>query len=122
MTSATNTQPNNPIAINHAFFMHVRTTLAWLHLVPKERFAFLDDVIRPILAKHPEVSMRFFDAEAFSADVTDVLLWETSDVMAYQAVVEDLRETRFWGTYFEVVAIIASVENAYAIHYGVDPA
>jgi hypothetical protein len=108
-------------SVNHAFFMHVRTTTAWLKLVPQQRFAFLDDVIRPLLKKHPNVSMRFFDAEAFSADVTDVLLWETASVMAYQAVVEDLRETAFWGTYFEVVAIVASVENAYALHYNVSP-
>jgi hypothetical protein len=108
--------------INHAFFMHVRTTREWLKLPPRDRFAFLDEVIRPLLAKNPQVTMRYFDAEAFSAEVTDVLLWETADVMAYQAVVEDLRETMFWGGYFDVVAIVASVENGYAIHYGVDPA
>jgi Darcynin, domain of unknown function len=111
----------SPKTINHAVFMHVRTTTAWLQLTPKERFAFVDDVIRPLLAKHANVSMRFFDAEAFSAEVTDVILWETEDLMAYQAVVEGLRETLFWGTYFEVVAIVASIENGFAIHYGVDP-
>ncbi len=112
----------DPQTINHAFFMSVRTTPDWLLLIPKERFAFLDDVIRPILVKHPTVTMRYFDAEAFTAQVTDVLLWETADVMAYQAVVEDLRETLFWGTYFEVVSIVPAIENGYAIHYGIDPA
>ncbi len=106
--------------INHVFFMHVQTTRPWLTLAPKERFAFLDDVMRPLLARHPKVSMRFFDSEGFSAEVTDVLMWETSEVMAYQAVVEELRETMFWGGYFNVVQIVASVENGYAIHYNVD--
>jgi hypothetical protein len=115
------TTPDAPTTVNHAFFMHVRTTTSWLKLSPKERFAFVGEVIRPLLKKHPKVSMRFFDAEAFSAEVSDVILWETPQVMAYQAVVEDLRETMFWGTYFEVVGIVASVENGYAIHYGVDP-
>lgn len=101
--------------------MHVRTTSAWLALTPPQRFGFLDDVIRPLLAQHPTVSMRFFDAEAFSADVTDVVLWETRSVMDYQSVVEGLRETAFWGTYFEVVAIVASIENGYAHHYDVEP-
>jgi hypothetical protein len=41
--------------------------------------------------------------------------------MSYQALVEELRETAFWGHYFEVVDIIASIENAYARHYDVDP-
>jgi chlorite dismutase len=110
---------NETKAINHVFFMHVRTTPTWLALPPRDRFAFLDDVIRPLLARHPKVSMRFFDSEGFSADVSDVLMWESPEVMAYQAVVEELRETKFWGTYFDVVQIVASVENAYAIHYGV---
>jgi hypothetical protein len=106
---------------NHAVFMHVRTTSTSLQLTPKARFVFIDEVIRPLLAQHPKVKMRFFDSEAVTANVTDVILWETPDVMAYQAIVEGLRETAFWGTYFEVVDIVASIENAFAFHYGVDP-
>jgi hypothetical protein len=107
--------------INHTFFMLVRTTPPWLQLTPTERFGFLGDVIAPILAKHTGVSMRFFDAEAFHGRYTDVVMWETDTVMAYQALVEDLRETLFWDTYFEVVDIIASIENAYSLHYEVTP-
>jgi Darcynin, domain of unknown function len=107
--------------VNHTFFMMVRTTNEWIRLTPKERFAFVGDVIAPILQAHPAVNMRFFDSEAFSASVTDVLMWETAEVMAYQAVVESLRETPFWGHYFEIREILASVENAYAIHYDVAP-
>ena len=109
-----------PKAVNHAFFMLVRTTPVWLQLTPVERFGWLDEVVRPILAANRRVTMRFFDSEAFNSRCSDVLLWETADVMAYQAVVEALRETSFWGTYFDVVDIVASVENAYAIRYGVD--
>ena len=106
---------------NHAFLMSVHTTPAWLAKPPPERFRFVDDVVRPLLARHPEVRLRFFDAEAFHARVTDVLLWETADVMAYQALVEELRETPFWDTYFEIVDIVPAVESGWAIHYGADP-
>ena len=34
---------------------------------------------------------------------------------SYQAV-EELRETRFWGHYFEVVQILACIEDAHALH------
>jgi Darcynin, domain of unknown function len=102
-------------------FMLVKTTNAWLALAPKERFAFLETTIQPILNKREDVRLRFFDAEAFSAQVTDVLVWETPALSDYQAVVEDLRETAFWGVYFEVVNIIPAIENAYASHYGVRP-
>jgi len=104
---------------NHAFAMLVHTTPAWLRMPPPQRFAFVDESIRPLVARHPAVRMRFFDAEAFSARYTDMVLWETADVLAYQALVEELRETPFWDTYFEVVEIVPMIENAFAHHYGV---
>jgi hypothetical protein len=103
----------------YTIFMLVKTTNVWLALSPPERFAFLDTDINPILQAHPLVKMRFFDAEAFNSRVTDVILWETSDLGQYSSVVERLRESRFWGLYFEVVEIIPGVENAYAEHYQV---
>jgi hypothetical protein len=104
---------------HHTFFMMVRTTNEWIALTPPERFAFVDSVIRPILGRHRDVSMRFFDSEAFNARVSDVAMWETDNLMSYQAVVEELRETQFWGHYFEIVDIIAAIENAFALHYDV---
>lgn len=123
MTSTT--PPHTPAAVstsnvvNHVFFMLVRTTPTWLALPPKDRFGFLDQTIRPLLSRNPMVSMRFFDSEAFHSRFTDVIMWETASIMAYQAVVEELRETLFWDTYFEIVEIVASIEDAYAIHYDV---
>jgi hypothetical protein len=107
--------------VNHTFFMHLKTTTAWLALKPSQRHEFVDTTVRPILAANPAVTMRYFDAEAFNADVTDVAMWETTDVVAYQSVVEQLRETKFWGHFFEVTQIVASIENAFALHYHVDP-
>jgi hypothetical protein len=98
-------------------FMQVRTTPAWLAKPPERRFAFLGEVIEPILKRHPSVRMRFFDTELYSADVTDVIVWETKMLKDYQAIVEALRETPFWGQYFEVVSILPGVENAYADAY-----
>jgi hypothetical protein len=105
----------------HTIFMLVRTTAEWLALEPKARFAFLGRDIVPILAAHPAVKMRFFDAEGYNARVSDVVVWETADLKAYRAVVDSLRETAFWTRYFEVTEIIPGVENDYAAHYRVDP-
>ena len=107
--------------LTHTIFMLVKTTTTWLALAPPARFAFLGDVIVPILKANPTVTMRFFDSEAFYARASDVIAWETADLGAYQRVVEALRESSFWGTYFDVVEIIPSIENAYAAHYGVAP-
>jgi hypothetical protein len=107
--------------LNHVYFMLVKTTIAWLQLSAKERFEFLETAISPLLKKHPSVKMRFFDAEAFSAHYTDVLMWEAPEVKDYQFLVEELRETLFWGTYFEIVEIVPAIENAYALYYEVEP-
>ena len=106
---------------NYTFFMHLKTSNDWLALKPTQRHRFVDDVVRPILAAHPGVSLRYFDAEAFSGAVSDVAMWETADVIAYQSVCEQLRETQFWGHYFDVVDIVPAIENAFAHHYHVDP-
>ncbi len=110
-----------PAPQRHSIFMTLKATPAWLALPPAQRFGFLDATIRPLLAAHPAVALRYFDAEAYSAQVSDVALWETDDLAAYHSVVEALRETRFWDDYFAVVAIIPSIESGFAQHYGVAP-
>jgi hypothetical protein len=112
--------PTTAKELNHVYFMLVKTTNIWLRLSPKERFQFLETTIYPILKKHPAVKMRFFDSEAFSGRYTDVLMWE-ADVKDYQFLVEELRETLFWGAYFEIIEIVPAIENAYALYYDVDP-
>ncbi|MEO0962724.1 MAG: darcynin family protein [Pseudomonadota bacterium] len=102
-------------------FMLVKSTPAWLKLAPKERFAFLESDITPILAAHPEVKLKFYDSEAYNSTITDVMVWETDDLRRYQSVVENLRESDFWDTYFEVREILPSLQNAYAMHYDVVP-
>jgi hypothetical protein len=102
-------------------FMLVKTTNDWLALSPEARFAFLNSDIRPILQAHPTVEMSFFDTEGFNSRVTDVITWKTSDLKQYQAIIEKLRESKFWGQYFEMVEILPGIENAYANYYQVDP-
>ena len=103
----------------YTVFMLVKTTPTWLALTPPQRFAFLGEAIQPILRKHPAVNMRFFDAEAFNATTSDVVMWQTHDLLQYESVVEHLRETPFWDRYFNVNNILLSRENAYAEHYKV---
>jgi hypothetical protein len=119
MQGAAAAEPREAVAFT--IFMQVKTTAAWLALSPAERFEFLGNTIEPILKKHPSVSMRFFDTEFYTAEVTDVIVWETKSLAEYQAIVEALRETPFWGKYFDVVSILPGVENAYADAYDQAP-
>lgn len=100
-------------------FFLVRTTRAWLQLTSGQRHEFVDAILRPLLARYQEVQLRYFDAEAYCAQATDVLMWEFREASAYRALVEELRETPFWGEYFEVQDIVPCFEEDFARHYGV---
>lgn len=104
----------------HTIFMLTRATATWLGFTPKERFAEVERLLRPVLAAHPDVKLRFFDSEWYSARVSDVMVWQTAKLESYRSLIEGLRETPIWGIYFEIVEIIPSVENGFAAHYGVD--
>lgn len=104
-------------------FWLIKTTPEWLMLPPhgdNGRFAFGREVLNPILAKYPLATMSFFDSEAFTADCTDVMVWTVRDLEHYNGVVNDLRETKFWSTYFTIEKIIPAIENEYAKHYKAD--
>jgi hypothetical protein len=102
-------------------FTLLKTTRHWLDLTPEARFAFIKKTVRPILDANPAVTMRFFDTESYSARVTDIVVWQTADLAAYQRVIKGLRDTSFWDRYFEVLEIIPALEDAYAAHYGISP-
>jgi hypothetical protein len=91
-------------------FMQVKATRHWLSLSTQERHKFLKEEIVPLLRKRPELTVRYFDAEAFSAKASDVLLWETKDLAAWQWMTDHLRETLYWDHYFEVVEILPALE------------
>lgn len=99
-------------------FMPLCATTEWLAFSPSQRFAWVRQTIEPLLGQHPAVRLRYFDAEFFSAQVSDVAMWETEDLDAWRSLVEGLRETAFWGRYFDVRDVWLTVENAYAEHYG----
>ena len=105
----------------YTIFMLVKTSNDWLKLKPAERFEFIGKTIKPILDKRPAVKMRFYDAEAYNSRSSDVIVWETIELKEYEYLVEELRESLFWGSYFEIVELILAVENAYADYYKVEP-
>lgn len=105
----------------YTLFMLLKTTRRWLDLEPKVRFAFIKENVNPILEAHPTVSMRFFDTESYTARISDIVVWETSDLVAYQSVIKGLRDTIFWDHYFEVLEIIPAVEDGYAAYYAMTP-
>ncbi|MFO1080422.1 MAG: darcynin family protein [Reyranellaceae bacterium] len=103
----------------YTFFMLLRSQPDWLRLARAERRRFVADEIAPLLTRHPEVRLRFYDAEAFSGRCTDVAVFETADLAAYRFLVDGLRDTPFFShPYFTVVDIVPAVEDGYVEYDG----
>jgi Darcynin, domain of unknown function len=95
-------------------FMLVKSMPEWLGFTNEERFRLLATHVEPIVKKHhPKVTLRLYDVEFYSARVTDLWIWETTEHRAYELLVEDLRDTPFWDRYFQIVEILPGVENVY---------
>lgn len=62
--------------------MLAKWTRHWLDMPTSERMAFMESDVMPLLRRRPELKLCFSDAEAFSAGVSDVALWETRDIAA----------------------------------------
>lgn len=102
------------MARRYTFFMLLRSTPDWLRLGRDQRQRFLADHVRPVFARYPAVSLRFYDAEAFSGRCTDVAVFESDDLQAYTFLIDGLRDTAFFAQpYFEVLDIVPAVEDGY---------
>ena len=96
-------------------FMLLRSQPAWLRLSRQGRQDFIAAEVAPILARYPAVTLRFFDAEAFTGRCTDVAMWTAQDLKSWSFLMDALRDTAFFSApYYEVVDIIPALENAYA--------
>jgi hypothetical protein len=99
-------------------FMLVKTNPEWLAMPVEQRYNEVVKHLQPALDRHPTVEFRWYDTEFYTARVTDTWMWETSNPHEYELVVEELRETPLWDSYFTIVEILPGVLNAYADNYG----
>ncbi|WP_080054563.1 darcynin family protein [Spirosoma aerolatum] len=92
-----------------------RALPAWLKLTRAERNAIFTAEVTPVLAKYQsQVTTRLFDAEAFHARVSDVLLISCMDLRHYYFLIESLRDTSLFGEpYIELIDVIVSVEDGF---------
>ena len=94
-------------------FVHLRALPAWLRLPRGERSTISETAMASALLT-PQVSMRHFDAEAFTAACSDVCVFEATDLQQFYQVMERLRDSALFATpYFELVQILPSLQDGY---------
>lgn len=100
--------------MRYVYFLLLRATPAWLRLSRGERRALSEQHLGPLLAGADAVRMRYFDAEAFSAVCSDVMMVETDDPRRHFFFMERLRDSpMFTVPLFELVQIVPAIEEGY---------
>ncbi len=113
MTSSTTTGPAVTQTPPFTIFMLLRALPAWLALPRPQRNTIAESAMAHAL-KEGTVSVRHFDAEAFTAQCSDVAVFETPDLPSFYRAVERLRDSALFTTpYFELVQILPSIENGF---------
>jgi hypothetical protein len=97
-----------------AIFILLQATEKWLALTRTARGELSERHVGASLAKYPALSLRYFDAEAFSAACSDVMLITTSDLQQYYDFIETLRDSPMIAApYFRMVQIVPTIEDGY---------
>lgn len=100
--------------MNYSFFLMLRALPAWLRLSREERRHLADAHLGGALRASPGVRLRHFDAEAFSAPCSDLMLVECADPRNHYCFMERLRDTALLHEpYFEIMQIIPAIEDGY---------
>ncbi|WP_296580686.1 darcynin family protein [Xanthobacter sp.] len=108
---------SSPVAASPAasftIFVLLRALPAWLSLSRSRRNEIASAAMAHAFTD-AAVTLRHFDAEAFTAVCSDVSVFETSDLAAFYFTMERLRDTPlFAAPYFELVHIIPAIEDGF---------
>lgn len=85
----------------------------WLAL-PRERRREVAGSLQAIVDRHPEVQVRWFDADAFGRGYSDFVLCECSDLERYHFLWEELRDSVLFTTpYARQKDVVLGLERGY---------
>src|SRR5690242_90744 len=102
------------MASKYAIFIQMNATRAWLTLPTQERRNHIVQDLAPIVKKYPQVSIEFYDAEAYTIHCSDIAVLKTEALDDYAALMDDLRKSLlFTEPYYELVDVIPTVEANY---------
>lgn len=111
--------------MKYLMVMTYKFSSSWLAMSREQRNRFNEARLGPILAAcNDRVRLRFFDAEAFRADVSDFVLFEFEDPKDYYFLMEKLRDTElFTQEWLTVKDFFMGIEGGYQafekeVHHG----
>ena len=102
------------MSTKYTFFVHMQATAVWLSLSREQRSRYFSESIGAILSRYPSVSLRLYDAEAFSAKCSDIAVFETVIIQDYYFLMDALRDSKiFTVPYFTLIDIFPAIEEGF---------
>ncbi|WP_241613910.1 darcynin family protein [Rosenbergiella epipactidis] len=96
-------------------FVLLKTTVSWLRLSRDDRNAIADKALSSVLV-NTDVTLRMFDAEAFTTRCTDVAMFQAKDIQSFYFAIERLRDSvLITEPYFEMIEIIPTIEDGFKL-------
>ena len=101
--------------MKYQILLLLKATSKWLGLSKAYRDKIFTDVVYPLFLQFTnELKIQLFNAEAFHATVSDVIIIETESAESYYSFLQQLKSSRIFSEeYFELQDIIAGVENGF---------
>lgn len=100
--------------LNYVVIVSLTALPAWLRLSREERANVIATEVQPAIEAHPDCRLRWIDAESLTAQCSDVLLVDTSDLLEWNHLWERLRDSSLFAMpYFELVSIVPGIEDGY---------
>lgn len=88
-----------------------------LRLTRHERHEIAEDEIASILEAHQACTVRWIDAEAMTAQCSDIMLIETSALSSWNNLWEALRDSPMFATpHFKLESIVVGIEDDYVAY------
>jgi hypothetical protein len=92
------------------YFVQMNATTAWLSLSPDQRHQFISETLHPIFHNYPQVTIRLYDAEAFTSSCSDIAVFESERIEDYVSLMDDLRNSKiFTVPYFDIIDVIPAI-------------
>lgn len=86
---------------------------SWLSLSRAERGTHADNA-QAICARHPQVQLEWYDADALGSGYTDFVICRFSSLEAYHFLWEELRDTKLFSTpWMRIVDVTFGIERGY---------
>ena len=109
------TTPTRTVSGGHTVFLQLIATPAWLALSRAERARIVADEVTPLLKRYSATTqLRWYDAEAYSANPSDLAVVTTTDLGDWQHLFDRLRDTSLWSVpYFTLDRLTVAVEDGF---------